>query len=104
MRDSETISPGAAAHRIAGARVLHRWAADILGEVRARWGDEVGAHLHPWNTPPLDDPFLPHNTVLKNLPGALQRAKLEHLTALLTQAVGARPRCFRAGRFGLGVE
>lgn len=83
---------------------LQPWAADILGEVRARWGDEVGAHLHPWNTPPLDDPFLPHNTVLKNLPGELQRAKLEHLTALLTQAVGARPRCFRAGRFGLGVE
>src|SRR3989475_5788409 len=31
---------------------LQPWAADILSEVRARWGGEVGAHLHPWNTPP----------------------------------------------------
>ena len=81
----------------------HDWAADILRELHGG-GAELGAHLHPWNTPPLDEPFVPRNTMLKNLPAALQLAKVEHLTAALREAFGGRPVAFRAGRYGLGPE
>ena len=79
------------------------WAAAILRELHGA-GAELGAHLHPWNTPPLDEPFVPRNTMLKNLPAALQLAKLERLTATLREAFGGRPVAFRAGRYGLGPD
>src|SRR5207244_2594717 len=59
-------------------------AAAMLRELRAG-GAEIGAHLHPWNTPPLEESFLPRNSMLKNLPPALQVAKLERLTATLRE-------------------
>jgi len=65
---------------------------------------EIAAHLHPWNTPPLSEAFLPRNSMLKNLPADLQLAKLRELTVALEQAFGARPRVFRAGRYGLGPD
>jgi hypothetical protein len=40
--------------------------------------------------------------MLCNLPAALQRAKLDRLTAALAAGVGVRPTAFRAGRYGLG--
>ncbi len=82
---------------------IHDWAAAILRELHGG-GAELGAHLHPWNTPPLDEPFARRNTMLKNLPAALQLAKLERLTATLREAFGGRPVAFRAGRYGLGPE
>jgi len=82
---------------------IHDWAAAILRELHGA-GAELGAHLHPWNTPPLDEPFVPRNTMLKNLPAALQLAKLERLTATLREAFGGRPVAFRAGRYGLGPD
>ena len=82
---------------------IREWAGTILSELRAG-GAEIGAHLHPWNTPPLEEPFVPRNTMLKNLPLALQLAKLQRLTATLREAIGARPLAFRAGRYGLGRD
>lgn len=63
---------------------------------------EVGAHLHPWNTPPLEEAFEPRNSMLLNLPLPLQVAKLRRLTEALTESMGTRPVAFRAGRWGLG--
>lgn len=79
-------------------------AAAILREVTAGGRGEIGAHLHPWNTPPCEERWVPRNSMLKNLPPALQRAKLARLTETLTSAFGARPTVFRAGRYGLGRE
>lgn len=79
-------------------------AAETLREVSTGGRSEIGAHLHPWNTPPLDEAFVPRNSMLKNLPADLQRAKLGRLTAALEQAFGFTPRAFRAGRYGLGRE
>jgi hypothetical protein len=83
---------------------VDRRAADTLREVCADGRGELGAHLHPWNTPPLAGPLEPRLTMLNNLPGELQRAKLVRLTAALAEAFGAAPQVFRAGRFGLGRE
>lgn len=79
-------------------------AAAILRDLSAGGRAEIGAHLHPWNTPPLDEVLVPRNSMMKNLPVALQRAKLDRLTATLAAAFGARPTAFRAGRYGLGRE
>ena len=80
------------------------WAAGILRDLQASGRAEVAAHLHPWNTPPLDEPFVPRNTMTANLPLALQRAKLSGLTRSIEEGVGRRPTSFRTGRFGLGRE
>jgi hypothetical protein len=79
-------------------------AADLLREVSEDGSAEIGAHLHPWNTPPLTEAFVPRNSMLKNLPAELQLAKLQRLTAALQQAFDLPPTAFRAGRYGLGRE
>jgi hypothetical protein len=81
-----------------------RWAADVLRDLQATGRCEIGAHLHPWNTPPLDEPLLPSLTMAKNLHPALREAKIKHLTDLLTTTFGTAPTSFRAGRFGVGGE
>ena len=73
----------------------------ILDELRARKAG-FGAHCHPWNTPPVEEQVGPSASFLSNLPAALVQQKLERLTEAITSAVGERPTCFRAGRWGVG--
>jgi hypothetical protein len=79
-------------------------AADVLKETCATRGGEIAAHLHPWNTPPLTEAFVPRNSMLANLPADLQLAKLRRLTGALQEAFQLTPRAFRAGRYGLGLD
>lgn len=79
-------------------------AADVLREVCDAGSAEIAAHLHPWNTPPLSEAFVPRNSMLKNLSAELQLAKLQRLTAALEEAFERTPRAFRAGRYGLGRD
>ena len=80
-------------------------ASEIIAELSRRPSVEIGAHLHPWNTPPMDEEFTPRNTMLHNIPASLQRAKLERLTEALADCLGGRrPTSFRAGRWGIGSE
>jgi hypothetical protein len=70
---------------------------------------EVGAHLHPWTTPPfLDEPGFSHNDTahafISELPIDLARAKLEYLTEQIEEKIGVSPTSFRAGRYGLNTE
>jgi len=81
--------------------VTTEWSKDIIRNLHQSGHCEIGAHLHPWNTPPLEEPFTPENTMMKNLPGSLQKEKLAVLTAAISEATGQRPTSFRAGRFGL---
>lgn len=79
-------------------------AAEVLRDVGAAGRAEIAAHLHPWNTPPLDEPLSPRNSMTKNLPAALQLAKLQRLTATLAESFEQRPTAFRAGRYGIGAD
>ena len=79
-------------------------AAQALRDVCAAGTAEIGAHLHPWNTPPLTEDFVPRNSMTKNLPPSLQLAKIQQLTNVLREVFGTVPRAFRAGRYGLGSE
>ena len=64
---------------------------------------ERGTHLHAeYVGPDLDDDA--ESLVFQAaLPPAQERAKLVALTELFTRSFGARPRSFRAGRFGIGA-
>jgi len=79
-------------------------AADVVRELGNGGRAEIAAHLHPWNTPPLDEAFEPRNSMLKNLPADLQLAKLQRLTAALAETFEQRPTAFRAGRYGIGAD
>lgn len=78
--------------------------AEVLREACEGGAGEIGAHLHPWNTPPLLEPFVPRNSMLNNLPAGLQLSKLRTLTAAMEDAFDFTPEIFRAGRYGLGRD
>jgi hypothetical protein len=79
-------------------------AASAVLRTLASAGAEIGAHLHPWNTPPFSEAMVGRNSMLKNLPADLQSRKLEHLTRAVESAIGDDPKVFRAGRFGIGPD
>jgi hypothetical protein len=67
---------------------------------------EIGAHLHPWTTPPLDqywDQTDRAYAYASEIPTALFRRKLETLTTALEARCGRRPTSYRAGRWGFSA-
>ena len=75
-------------------------AASILRAISEADKCEIGAHCHPWNTPPLEEERHTVNSMLCNLPAALQYAKMEHLHETIRRRFGLEPVSFRTGRFG----
>lgn len=65
---------------------------------------QIGAHLHPWVTPPHDEAVNDVNSYAGNLPPPLERAKLVQLTKAISENFGAAPIMFKAGRYGLGPQ
>lgn len=63
---------------------------------------EVGAHLHPWVTPPFDEAVCARNSYPGNLEPELEAAKLRTLTEAIESHLGVRPTAYKAGRYGLG--
>ena len=63
---------------------------------------EIGAHLHPWVTPPFEEAVTARNSYHGNLPPALERAKIATLTETIAAAFGFRPTVFKGGRYGFG--
>ena len=63
---------------------------------------EIGAHLHPWVTPPHEEEVNGFNSYHGNLPVDLERAKIESLTEAIHGAFGDAPTVFKAGRHGFG--
>jgi hypothetical protein len=63
---------------------------------------EIGAHLHPWVTPPETEKLIPKNTYPGNLERALEYEKLENLTHVILQNFDFKPTIYKAGRYGFG--
>jgi hypothetical protein len=63
---------------------------------------EIGAHLHPWVTPPVVEEISTRHSYPGNLPPELERRKLVTLTERITETFGRRPVVYKAGRYGLG--
>jgi hypothetical protein len=72
-------------------------------EVLLAWKEnhsaEIGAHLHPWNTPPFSESPDPEPIATAKLPLALVAAKLKSLVDCLAEDFKEPPRSFRMGRF-----
>lgn len=62
----------------------------------------IGAHLHPWVSPPVEEDVNPVNSYPGNLPAALEKEKLNRLAEAIGDAFGARPTIYKAGRYGTG--
>jgi hypothetical protein len=73
-----------------------------LKEMLNRGACSIGAQLHPWINPPIDEQLTVRNTYHGNLPAELERAKIEHLTNTIRSNFGIRPTVFKAGRYGVG--
>jgi hypothetical protein len=74
----------------------------ILGRWRRQLGAEIGAHLHPWCTPPFADLPWPEPVPSDLMPRLLLKAKLESLAEAIESRWGEKPEVFRMGRFDLG--
>lgn len=74
--------------------VLDRW--------RRELDAEIGAHLHPWSTPPFIDLPGPEPFPSDLMPESLLEAKLETLCTAIERRWGVRPESFRMGRFDFG--
>lgn len=63
---------------------------------------EIGAHLHPWVSPPFDEEVCARNSYPGNLPADLERAKIASLAEAIESNLGVRPRAYKSGRYGSG--
>ncbi|MFC1639657.1 hypothetical protein ACFL3B_02720, partial [Gemmatimonadota bacterium] len=60
---------------------------------------EIGAHCHPWNTPPFEEEINVFNSMLCNLSEALIQRKLSVLHEAISESFSIVPESFRAGRW-----
>ena len=77
----------------------------LLGDLVRNHGAEVGAHLHPWETPPFLDSRL--DARYASFPHDLPVELFERKMSALTESIEARfdrPRSYRAGRWGFVAE
>lgn len=75
-----------------------------LQEIAAGGRATIGAHLHPWVTPPHEEEVTRRHSFACNLPAPLERAKLKVLSDCIAGTFGARPTIYKAGRYGLGAR
>ena len=80
----------------AGYRPIGDWVADGSAT--------LGAHLHPWVSPPFEEEVTDHNSFPGNLPRRLEAEKLARLAERIERSFGLRPTVYKAGRYGFGTR
>jgi len=83
--------------------VNHEPHRDLLLQLKEKWQAEIGAHLHPWNTPPLEPLPYAEPTPSELMPRELLAAKLGNLMGEI-KMLGITPISFRMGRFNIGPK
>jgi hypothetical protein len=73
-----------------------------LRAIMERGGCDIGAHLHPWTTPPFEEPLTERNSYPGNLDPALEARKLGSLMQAIEANFGVAPAFYKAGRYGFG--
>jgi hypothetical protein len=63
---------------------------------------EIGAHLHPWVSPPHLEEVNRFNSYPGNLSLDLEYEKLAALTEQIKLSLGSQPKSYLAGRYGFG--
>jgi hypothetical protein len=81
----------------------HQACSDLLLKLKEKWHGEIGAHLHHWNTPPIQP--LPYADPVPSemIPRELLAEKLAKLLETINR-MGIRPTSFRMGRFNVGQK
>jgi hypothetical protein len=77
-------------------------ASACLRDIHARGGCEIGAHLHPWTTPPFEEDVSNINSYPGNLDPGIEARKLATLVQAIRDTFGISPRFYKAGRYGFG--
>lgn len=72
----------------------------IMRDIAQRSNVTLGAHLHPWVSPPFEEEVNARNSYPCNLPADLEKRKLLTLTNKIEQSFGVRPDTYVAGRYG----
>ena len=72
----------------------------VLREAAAG-GDEIGGHLHAWETPPFTAADEGAHPYIYEYDADVRLAKLRAMTAAVEDAFGVHPVSYRAGRWGL---
>jgi hypothetical protein len=75
----------------------------ILRDLSATGRCEIGAHLHPWSSPPYREEDLV-GRYPSQLEGSQLEAQLRELTGAIETSVGVRPVSYRAGRHGFDAR
>jgi len=75
-------------------------AMSILRDLGRSGRCEIGAHLHPWSSPPFRPEDLEGHTYPHNLPIEVLDRQLTELTAVIQSNLGVQPKSYRAGRNG----
>jgi hypothetical protein len=75
--------------------------AEALSAIAKAGEAEIGAHLHPWVTPPDVEAVTRFNSYGGNLPGSLELEKLSTLKLAIESNLGVVPTTFKAGRYGV---
>lgn len=73
-----------------------------LAEFTHRGECHIGAHLHPWVSPPYVEALGHRNSYGFNLGIDVERDKISRLKDAIVEHVGVKPRSFKAGRYGFG--
>ena len=63
---------------------------------------DIGAHLHPWVTPPFTEEVNNYNSFPGNLSYEQEYEKLKILTETISENFGFNPTIYKAGRYGVG--
>jgi hypothetical protein len=74
----------------------------VFLDILARNGCEIGAHCHPWNTPPFEEEISARHSMICNLPYSTVVKKIAALQNAITESLSVVPCCFRSGRWGFG--
>jgi len=75
--------------------------AELFRDIAQSNRGEIGAHLHPWCTPPLTQQNGEVESHVINLPNELVEQKLTTLTENIKKNIGIAPTTFRTGRWGI---
>lgn len=76
----------------------------FLRDIMEKGGCEIGAHCHPWNSPPFEESLTKRNSMLCNLSPTLQFDKLRRLHEAIETKFEMNPIAFRSGRWGFDAE
>lgn len=90
------------------AVVADERAVSVLKAVYDQKKCDIGAHCHPWNTPPFEgengDANAKRKSMLCNLPPDVQFNKIRYLHETIRKNFGMEPISFRSGRWGYSDE